>query len=183
MTLDDVGQNQQIKMIDETKLTSKKRQGVAHFIKYFPLYVSRVEQQLTGADELEIRAQVDTAYEKMVHSMFESLKQMATLDGDGEDKGQLNYHVLLVGECRKRRNVMIQMIDLRRKHALFCCRDFAIGNWICRGILEASRGNLQREPGSICQDRTQAAVCQIDCAWPMAVRDMIQLMTGFTGIL
>lgn len=85
-------------MVDETKLTSKKRKGVAHFIKHFPTYVVRVEQQLAGADDLEIRASVDLAYEKIVHSMFECLKHMATLDGDGEDKGQLNYHVLLVGE-------------------------------------------------------------------------------------
>lgn len=104
MTADHVSQNQQIKMVDETKLTSKKRKGVAHFIKYFPLYVSRVEQQLIGADGLEIRAHVDSAYEKIVHSMFECLKHMATLDGDGEDKGQLNYHVLLVGECVARKN-------------------------------------------------------------------------------
>jgi hypothetical protein len=91
-------QNQQIKMIEETKLTSKKRKGVAHFVKYFPIYVSRIEQQLIGADGLEIRANVDLAYEKIVHSMFECLKHMATLDGDDEDKGQLNYHVLLVGK-------------------------------------------------------------------------------------
>lgn len=88
--------NQQIKMIEETKLTSKKRKGVAHFVKYFPIYVGRIEQQLIGADGLEIRANVDLAYEKIVHSMFECLKHMATLDGDDEDKGQLNYHVLLV---------------------------------------------------------------------------------------
>ncbi|KAG2120700.1 exocyst complex component Sec3-domain-containing protein [Suillus discolor] len=88
--------NQQIKMIEETKLTSKKRKGVAHFVKYFPIYVSRIEQQLIGADGLEIRANIDLAYEKIVHSMFECLKHMATLDGDDEDKGQLNYHVLLV---------------------------------------------------------------------------------------
>ncbi|KAG1875576.1 exocyst complex component Sec3-domain-containing protein [Suillus subalutaceus] len=80
--------NQQIKMIEETKLTSKKRKGVAHFVKYFPIYVGRIEQQLIGADGLEVRANVDLAYEKIVHSMFEY--------GDDEDKGQLNYHVLLV---------------------------------------------------------------------------------------
>ncbi|KAH7885936.1 exocyst complex component Sec3-domain-containing protein [Phlebopus sp. FC_14] len=88
--------NEQIKMVEKTKLTSKKRKGVAHFIKYFPIYISRVEQQLIGADGLEVRANVDLAYEKIVHSMFECLKHMATLDGEGEDKGQLNYHVLLV---------------------------------------------------------------------------------------
>lgn len=92
-------------MVDETKLTSKKRKGVAHFIKYFPVYVGRVEQQLVGADVLEIRGHVDSAYEKIVHSMFECLKHMATLDGDGEDKGQLNYHVLIVGECHVQKYV------------------------------------------------------------------------------
>jgi hypothetical protein len=85
-------------MVGETKLTSKKRKGVAHFVKYFPIYVSRIEHQLVGADGLEIRVTVDLAYEKIVRSMFECLKHMATLDGDDEDKGQLNYHVLLVGK-------------------------------------------------------------------------------------
>ncbi|KAI0068299.1 exocyst complex component sec3 subunit [Artomyces pyxidatus] len=86
----------QIKAVEETKLTSKKRNGVAHFIKYFPVYVGRVENQLIGADTLEIRQSVDVAYEKIVQTMFDSLKQMAKLDGEGEDKGQLNYHVILI---------------------------------------------------------------------------------------
>lgn len=46
---------------------------------------------------LDVRATVDTAYEKIVQSMFDSLKQMAKMQGEGEDKGQLNYHVELVG--------------------------------------------------------------------------------------
>lgn len=29
--------------------------------------------------------------------MLESLQQMAKLEGEGEDKGQLNYHVILIG--------------------------------------------------------------------------------------
>ena len=90
---------EQIKSIEDTKLTSKKRNGVAQFIKYFPVYVGRVEQQLVGADTLEIRQTVDVAYEKIVQTMFDSLKQMAKLDGEGEDKGQLNYHVILIGAC------------------------------------------------------------------------------------
>lgn len=67
------------------------------FIKYFPTYIGRVEHQLVGADTLEIRHNVDVAYEKIVTAMFEALKQMAKLDGEGEDKGQLNYHVILIG--------------------------------------------------------------------------------------
>ena len=56
-----------------------------------------MENQLVGADGLEIRTSVDAAYEKIVNTIFDSLKQMAKLDGEGEDKGQLNYHVILIG--------------------------------------------------------------------------------------
>ncbi|PSR88832.1 hypothetical protein PHLCEN_2v4981 [Hermanssonia centrifuga] len=85
-----------IKSVEETKLTSKKRNGVAPFIKYFPTYVSRVETQLIGSDTLEIRQIVDVSYDKIVQAMFAALKQMAKMDGEGEDKGQLNYHVILI---------------------------------------------------------------------------------------
>ncbi|EJD03708.1 uncharacterized protein FOMMEDRAFT_82797 [Fomitiporia mediterranea MF3/22] len=88
--------DEQIKGVEQTRLDAKKRRGVAHFIKYFPVYVSRIESQLGGADGLEIRSSVDAAYDRIVQSMFDSLKQMAKLDGDGEDKGQLNYHVILI---------------------------------------------------------------------------------------
>ncbi|KAG6830301.1 hypothetical protein H0H92_001379 [Tricholoma furcatifolium] len=87
---------EQMTDIEQTKLSSKKRQGVAHFVKHFPAYVGQVENQLIGADGLEIRATVDAAYEKIVQSIFDSLKQMAKMDGEGEDKGQLNYHVILI---------------------------------------------------------------------------------------
>ncbi|KAI8990472.1 exocyst complex component Sec3-domain-containing protein [Trametes punicea] len=85
-----------IKSIEETKLTSKKRKGVAPFIKYFPTYISRVEIQLIGSDTLEIRQSVDAAYDKIVQAMFDALQQMAKMDGEGEDKGQLNYHVIII---------------------------------------------------------------------------------------
>lgn len=70
---------------------------MVHFVKHFPIYIGQVENQLIGADTLEIRATVDAAYDRIVQSMFESLKQMAKMDGEGEDKGQLNYHVILIG--------------------------------------------------------------------------------------
>jgi exocyst complex component 1 len=47
---------------------------------------------------LEIRQSVDGAYNRIVQTMFDSLKQMAKMGGDEEDKGQLNYHVILVGK-------------------------------------------------------------------------------------
>lgn len=66
-------------------------------MKHFSAYSSRIEAQLVGAGNLEIRTNVDAAYEKIVQSMFDSLKQIAKLEGEGEDKGQLNYHVILIG--------------------------------------------------------------------------------------
>jgi exocyst complex component 1 len=57
---------------------------------------------MVGADTLEIRGNVDGAYEQIVQVMFESLQQMAKMDGvDGqatEDKEHLNYHVILIGQ-------------------------------------------------------------------------------------
>ncbi|GJE97072.1 exocyst complex component Sec3-domain-containing protein [Phanerochaete sordida] len=85
-----------LKEIGQTNLTSKKRNGVATFIKAFPSYVGRVETQLIGADTLEVRQVVDVSYDRIVEAMFAALKQMAKMDGEGEDKGQLNYHVILI---------------------------------------------------------------------------------------
>lgn len=53
---------------------------------------------MVGTEGLEIRQNVDAAYDQIVKVMFESLKRMAKLDGEGEDKGQLNYHVILIGK-------------------------------------------------------------------------------------
>jgi hypothetical protein len=90
-------QKKQIDDIEQTKLSSKKRQGVAYFVKQFPVYVKRVEAQLVGAEGLDIRTNVDTAYEKIVNTIFDSLKHMAKMGGEDEDKGQLNYHVIIIG--------------------------------------------------------------------------------------
>ena len=70
---------------------------MVHFIRYFPVYVVRVETQLIGAESLKIRNNVDSAYDTMVRGMLRCLKQMAKVDGDDEDKGHLNYHVILIG--------------------------------------------------------------------------------------
>jgi exocyst complex component 1 len=84
-------------MIEQTKVTSKKRNGVAPFIQTFPAYITRVESQLIGANTLAIRTSMDEAYDKIISKMFDSLRQMAKMSGEDEDKGQLNYHVILIG--------------------------------------------------------------------------------------
>ncbi|QRW06016.1 Exocyst complex component Sec3 [Ceratobasidium sp. AG-Ba] len=94
--------DEQLHAIEQTKLTTKKRKGVAHFIRYFPTYVGRIEAQLINTQGLEIRRTVDTSYERIVSAMFDALQQMAKMDGadgkdkDPDDKGVLNYHVIMI---------------------------------------------------------------------------------------
>lgn len=45
------------------------------------MFIDRFEGQLLGTDGLVIRETVDAAYEKIANSMFESLQQMAKMDG------------------------------------------------------------------------------------------------------
>lgn len=56
-----------------------------------------MESQLAGADSYEIRNLVDAAYEKLVTTMFDTLQQIARLEGDGEEKGQFMQHVIIIG--------------------------------------------------------------------------------------
>ncbi|GAA94093.1 uncharacterized protein L969DRAFT_93478 [Mixia osmundae IAM 14324] len=91
--------DEQKKAIELTKLTTKKRKGVAPFIFVFSSFVERVEAQLTVTSSPSVRAKVDEVYTLLVKAMFESLQQMAKLVvdvGNAEDKGQLNYHVVLI---------------------------------------------------------------------------------------
>ncbi|GAA5919946.1 hypothetical protein JCM1841_000062 [Sporobolomyces salmonicolor] len=93
---------EQIRSIEQTKLTLKKRKGVVPFVRVFPLFVARVESQLEGAETLNIRGVVNSQYERIVATMFDCLQQMAKMDGEGqgqapgEGKDQLNYHVILI---------------------------------------------------------------------------------------
>ncbi|UZJ53331.1 hypothetical protein CBS101457_002651 [Exobasidium rhododendri] len=98
---------EQIRAIEQTKLTVKKRKGVAHFIKVFPTFVERVEAQLTNAETLNIRTAIDNYYEQICTTMFDVLQAMAIpkVDGGGgimsnsnvdDDKGLLNHHIILI---------------------------------------------------------------------------------------
>ncbi|GAA5834785.1 hypothetical protein JCM3766R1_003238 [Sporobolomyces carnicolor] len=93
---------EQIRSIEQTKLTLKKRKGVVPFVRIFPLFVSRVESQLEGCEKLGVRQVVNAQYERIVATIFECLQQMAKMDGEGqgqapgEGKDQLNYHVILI---------------------------------------------------------------------------------------
>lgn len=89
---------EQIKGIEQTKLTLKKRKGIVQFIRVFPVFVERVEAQLVNAETLPIRASVDGHYEQICRAMFDALQTISRADGGGvdEDKGQLNHHIILL---------------------------------------------------------------------------------------
>ena len=69
------------------------------------VFVQKMEAQLVDADGLPVRSRVNDIYERVINSVFGTLQQLAKMDrGDAlaaEDKGQLNYHVIMIGECHR----------------------------------------------------------------------------------
>lgn len=82
-----------------------------------------MEIQLEGSEDLAIRQRVDGIYERIIGSVFGSLQQLAKMDrADGqaaEDKGLLNYHVIMIGTWFLRTDSYDSAADFRlpRKHA------------------------------------------------------------------
>ncbi|KAK3349379.1 exocyst complex component Sec3-domain-containing protein [Lasiosphaeria hispida] len=105
----------QVRAIEETKVKIKKRKGVIHFIRIFPQFSSAVENMLSGVESgLGVRRMVDREYDRILKSMFDSLKviarenpavgagggaaaaAMGANSADPEDKEALNFHILLI---------------------------------------------------------------------------------------
>ncbi|CAJ2505423.1 Uu.00g128170.m01.CDS01 [Anthostomella pinea] len=95
----------QIRAIEETKVKIHKRKGVIAFMRIFPHFSSAVENMLSAVDTTSsVRKTVDQEYDRIIKSMFDSLKVIArenpaTLTSNGadpEDKEALNYHILLI---------------------------------------------------------------------------------------
>ena len=65
------------------------------------VFVDKVEAQLVDADGTPVRSRANDIYERVVNAMFGSISQLAKMDkGDAqaaEDKGQINYHVIMIG--------------------------------------------------------------------------------------
>ncbi|KAJ3555200.1 hypothetical protein NPX13_g10409 [Xylaria arbuscula] len=96
---------EQIRAIEDTKVKIKKRKGVISFMRVFPNFSAAVENMLSMTDTASsVRRAVDREYERIIKSMFDSLKVIArenpaTLTNSGadpEDKEALNYHILLI---------------------------------------------------------------------------------------
>ncbi|KAK8069780.1 Exocyst complex component Sec3 [Apiospora phragmitis] len=97
--------DEQIRAIEETKVKIKKRKGVISFIRVFPQFSVAIENMMTAADSgSSARRSVDHEYDRIIRSMFDSLKVIArenptTLTSSGadpEDKEALNFHILLI---------------------------------------------------------------------------------------
>lgn len=100
--------DEQIRAIEDTKVKINKRKGVISFMKVFPTFSMAVENMLAGLDpNLNVRRTVDREYDRILKSMFESLKVIARenpaagvaaagASADPEDKEALNYHILLI---------------------------------------------------------------------------------------
>ncbi|RKF63037.1 Exocyst complex component SEC3 [Erysiphe neolycopersici] len=93
----------QIRVIEETKVKIKKRKGVIGFIRTFPLFANALEKKLFGTEDLEIRMTVNNAYSRVNKAMFEALKVIArenpTVQISGSDQAEkeaLNYEIMLM---------------------------------------------------------------------------------------
>ncbi|KDN37950.1 hypothetical protein K437DRAFT_240402 [Tilletiaria anomala UBC 951] len=94
---------EQIKNIEQTRLSSKKRKGVLHFVKVLPLFVERVEAQLVNSEMLNIRGVINGYYQQLSHACFEALQAMAKMaltnassGGNDDEKGVLYSQILLL---------------------------------------------------------------------------------------
>lgn len=108
--------DEQIRAIEDTKVKIKKRKGVIGFMRIFPQFLTTVENMLAGVDpHLPVRRLVDHEYDRILKTMFDSLKVIAretpsagvvpaaaqlAVPGAGgtdpEEKLALNFHILLI---------------------------------------------------------------------------------------
>lgn len=117
---------EQIRAIEDTKVKINKRKGVISFMKVFPPFSMAVENMLAGIDpNLNVRRTIDREYDRILKSMFDSLKVIARENpavgiaaagavADPEDKEALNYHILLIENM----NHYIEEVDTRELEAL-----------------------------------------------------------------
>jgi exocyst complex component 1 len=131
--------DEQIRAIEETKVKINKRKGVIAFVRVFPGFSAAVETMLTGIDpNLEIRVVVDSEYDRILKSMFDSLKVIARENpgaaaagagvgssgsADPEDKEALNFHILLIENM----NHFLEETDSRGLEILEGWREAAAG--------------------------------------------------------
>lgn len=97
--------DEQVRAIEDTKVKIKKRKGVIQFMKIFPQFAARIEDQLPpstldidvdSTQSLRIRGMVDRGYRMINKAMFESLQAIARESGFSVGAG-LNTASTIVG--------------------------------------------------------------------------------------
>ena len=82
--------DEQVRAIEDTKVKIKKRKGVITFMKIFPQFAARIEDQLPpstlevdidSTQSLGVRGMVDRGYRMINKAMFESLQAIARDSG------------------------------------------------------------------------------------------------------
>ena len=70
------------------------------------VFAERIETQLHDAQGLPIRKRVNDAYDKVVSAIFATLQHIAKMERaetqSTDDKGQLSYNVVMIGEFKRR---------------------------------------------------------------------------------
>ncbi|KAJ3224396.1 Exocyst complex component 1 [Clydaea vesicula] len=104
--------DEQQKIIEETKVTVKKRCGVLPIFKTFPIFIDRMELIISLSPHVEAtsvsRQTLTKAYEKINKTLFETLeavvKEISNIDSSSldrsklssDDKEQVNAHIMMV---------------------------------------------------------------------------------------
>ncbi|KAI7855257.1 exocyst complex component Sec3-domain-containing protein, partial [Circinella umbellata] len=88
----------QLKIIEDTKVSTKKRRGILPFFRTFPLFAIRLEVAATNVEpDSQTRQTVNDAYEKIINAMMSSLDSIAKeTDQTGDDKEQLNANIMYI---------------------------------------------------------------------------------------
>ncbi|KAI8382970.1 exocyst complex component Sec3-domain-containing protein [Blakeslea trispora] len=113
----------QVRVIEETKVTSKKRKGILSFFKTFPVFAMRMEiAASTVQPESDTRATVSQAYEKIIQAMMASLDTIAReSDQTGDDKEQLNATIMYIENMHHMYNTLrtnkLHVLEKWIKHA------------------------------------------------------------------
>ncbi|KAI7886029.1 hypothetical protein K492DRAFT_156532 [Lichtheimia hyalospora FSU 10163] len=88
----------QLKIIEDTKVSTKKRRGILPFFRTFPVFALRLEVAAANVEpESQTRKTVNDAYEKIINTMMSSLDSIAReTDQTGDDKEQLNANIMYI---------------------------------------------------------------------------------------
>ncbi|KAI5809017.1 exocyst complex component Sec3-domain-containing protein [Peziza echinospora] len=96
--------DEQVRAIEETKVKIKKRKGVIPFMKIFPQFTARIEDQLPpmtldldSSGNTGVRPMVNRGYDMINKAMFESLQAIARESGFGIPSGITPVGTTVVG--------------------------------------------------------------------------------------